>query len=84
MSFENETESKINLKRYLKNYQRNDNLLERYCFKIDIGFVNLHQTISIHWMASITGSFFDAFGCSLPKLLTDFSMKGNRRKCFRV
>ena len=46
-------------------------------FKSDIGIVNLHPSIGTHWVCFINENFFDSYGCSPPKKLSEFTIKRN-------
>ena len=44
-------------------------------FSSDIGIVNLHPSKGTHWVCYINGNYFDSYGCSPPKKLSEFIIK---------
>ena len=46
-------------------------------FESDIGFVNLHPTKGTHWVCYLNEIYFDSYGCSPPKKLSEFIIKRN-------
>ena len=40
-----------------------------------IGIVNLHPSKGTHWVAYISESYFDSYGCVCPKKLSRFTEK---------
>ena len=46
-------------------------------FSSVIGIVNLHPSKGTHWVCYINGNYFDSYGCSPPKKLSQFFIKQN-------
>ena len=46
-------------------------------FASDMGIVNLHLTKGTYWICYINENYFDSYGCSPPKKLSEFIIKGN-------
>ena len=46
-------------------------------FRSDIGIVNLHPSKGTHWVCYINENYFDSYGCSPPKKLSEFVIKRN-------
>ena len=47
-------------------------------FSSDIGIVSLHPSKGTHYVVYINETFFDSYGCVLPKKLSKFIIKRNR------
>ena len=46
-------------------------------FSTDIGVVNLPPSKGTHWVSYMNENFFDNYGCSPPKKLSEFIIKRN-------
>ena len=79
-NLKNKATSNIKIYEVLKNIGL-DTKVEIYLrdgsFSTDIGIVNLHPSNGTHWVCYINENYFESYGCSPPKKLSKYIIKGN-------
>ena len=78
-NLKNKATSNIKIQNILSSLSLNDVgiYLRDGPFSSDIGIVNLHPSKGTHWGCYINENYFDSYGCSPPKKLSNFNIKRN-------
>ena len=77
-NLKNKATSNMKIYEVLKNIRLNTKVgvyLRDGPFSTDIGIVNLHPSKGTHWVCYINENYFDSYGVSTPKKLSEFIIK---------